>query len=595
MAESNSYKSGFSEEPIQKYREWFKQAYDASEIWRIDAKEDFSFVEGYGQWEEDKKAELISQKRPALVMNVILPTINLISGQERVSRLGISYKPRGMDDDRLTSIANSSFSYLADTTELIYEVSHAFTDMTICGLGYLHEGLDPFINGDDPVAEISYRRVNPLSVLHDPAVSRYNMQDAKYIIFAKWVDEDLLRLYYPEKMDDVKSGEWLSVPADNLGEQILEQHWRNKRKGQVRLLEIWYKVPEWIWLAIDEKGGVNSFKSQKAAKKSIDELARELKRHFESVPNFDIVKRLINKTKRADVTYWKILYEADSPYKHNLYPIIPFTAHAFDERIMGVVRPLKDPQREKNKRWSQLLHIVNTMAKGGWKIPKNSIDAKQLAIWGQESGKPGFFFEYNPQIGEPKEIQGQNLPSSFIELMRVAEDEVRRTSGAIQELMGLQSSSDQSGKSQRVLQQAGATILAPLYDNLARSQKQLGPHAISMIQQFYPADKILELLGETDRQKLAETEQDVYGFINRAMETKFDTVIDLSPLFGSQRERQFNQVTSLLEVMLKSGYPPTPELFKLLLSVSDFPGKENLIAELEQAPPGSPQNSQQGG
>jgi len=150
------------------------------------------------------------------------------------------------------------------------------------------------------------------------------------------------------------------------------------------------------------------------------------------------------------------------PYKHNEYPIIPLIAYQFDEKTMGVVRSLKDPQREKNKRWSQMLHMINTMAKGGWKIPKRSVSAEQLSKWPTESGKPGFYFEFNPIVGEPKEIQGQNIPTSFVALMQIAEDEIRKTSGAIQELLGLARAGDQSGKAIRTLQQSGATILAPL-------------------------------------------------------------------------------------------------------------------------------------
>lgn len=595
MTESNKQNMKFSEEPIQKYREWFDQSRRASEIWRIDAKEDFSFVEGYGQWDESQKAELIRQKRPALVMNVVLPTINLISGQERQSRLGISYKPRGLDDDRLAGIANSSFSYMSETTELPHEVSHSFTDMIICGLGYLCEGLDPFINDDDPVPEISYRRIHPLSVFRDPSSSRYNMQDSKYIIHAKWMDIEMLKLYHPEAMSEIHPGDWLTVPPDQLGEKVLEEEWRNTRTGQVRVLEIWHKVPTRVWIHIMPDGSVMRHDSKKAATKHIDILTREMVRHFQPVPEVQLVERLMNKTMRTDITYWKILYEGPSPYKHNLYPFIPFQGYTFDERIMGAVRALKDPQREKNKRWSQLLHIVNTMAKGGWKIPKGSVSPQQLSTWGQESGKPGFFFEYNPQVGEPREIQGQNLPSSFIDLMQVAENEVRNTSGAIQELMGLARSGDQSGKAAQVFQRSGATILAPLYDNLTRSQKLLGPHAISMIRQFYPASKIIDLIGETDRQKLLETESDVMGFINDAMDIRYDTVVDVSPLFGSHRDRQFTQVMSLIETMAKSGFPPTPGLLGLLMKVSDFPDKEQLMTELSQAQPAGPANNEQGG
>ena len=94
-------------ERLEKFRFFFEQARKTSELWRLDAKEDYSFVEGYGQWDQKKQKELWRQDRPALVMNSILPVINLISGQERASRLSITYKPRGLDDDRFSQIGRA--------------------------------------------------------------------------------------------------------------------------------------------------------------------------------------------------------------------------------------------------------------------------------------------------------------------------------------------------------------------------------------------------------------------------------------------------------------------------------------------------------
>ena len=573
-------------ERLEKFRFFFEQARKTSELWRLDAKEDYSFVEGYGQWDQKKQKELWRQDRPALVMNSILPVINLISGQERASRLSITYKPRGLDDDRFSQIANMSYRYAADVSELPFNVSDAFHDMVICGRGWLGVHMD-FMNQEEPMGEIAVRRIHPLTMFWDDNATRYDKQDANYLVWAKWVSEDLLRLHYPSAMEGVGSGEWLNLAAEMIGEDTLDKNWRDKRMGKVRVLEFWYKIPKSVVFLITPSG-VQRFNSQREAVEARDILTRMAMERASAVPDMETVERVVRDTRVAHVTYWKVLRDMATPYSHNLYPFIPLTAYAFDEKVMGVVRSLKDPQREKNKRWSQMLHMINTMAKGGWKIPKRSVSQEQLNVWSTEAGKPGFWFEYNPMVGEPKEIDGQQLPSSFVDLMHIAEDEIRKTSGAIQEMLGLARTGDQSGKAISILQQSGATILAPLFDSLVRSQKLLGTQMIRMIQQFYPPEKLIDILGINGITQLQLTPDSAGAFINDAMSARYNAVVDVTPLPGSDRERQFNQVISLVEVLSKIGVPPPPPLLALLVSVSDWPGKEELLAQINQ---GAQQNA----
>lgn len=568
-------------ERLEKFRFFFEQARKTSELWRIDAKEDYSFVEGYGQWDQKQRDELWRQNRPALVMNSILPVVNLISGQERASRLGITYKPRGLDDDRFAQIANMAYRYASDNSEAVFNVSDAFHDMVICGRGWLGCFMD-FMNHEDPLGEIGVHRIHPLTMFWDDNATRYDKQDANYLAWAKWVSEDILRLHYPSAMEGIGHGEWLNLSADLIGEDTLDKNWRDKRMGKVRVLEFWYKTPKSVVFLITPSG-VSRFNSEREAREARDILTRMASESAAAVPDMELVDRVVRDTRVAHVTYWRILRDMPSPYSHNLYPFIPLTAYAFDEKVMGVVRSLKDPQREKNKRWSQMLHMINTMAKGGWKIPKRSVSQEQLNTWSTEAGKPGFWFEYNPMVGEPKEIAGQNVPTSFVQLMQIAEDEIRKTSGAIQELVGLARSGDQSGRAISVLQQSGATILAPLFDSLVRSQKLLGGQMIRMIQQFYTPEKLIDILGINGINQLNLTPESASAFIERAMNSKFDTVVDVTPLLGSDRERQFNQVISLVEVLSKVGIPPPAPLLGLLVSVSDWPGKESLLAQINQA------------
>lgn len=168
--------------------------------------------------------------------------------------------------------------------------------------------------------------------------------------------------------------------------------------------------------------------------------------------------------------------------------------------------------------------------------------------------------------------------------MNLAEDQIQKTSGANDPMQGRAQAGDQSGKALQTLQKSGASILMPLFDSLIRSQKILGSHAMDFIQQYYPPEKIFDILGIDGIKKLNIKQAEVVSFIERALKTHYDTVVDVTPLLGSDRERQFNQVLQLISVLTQStGQPPPPSLLALLISVSDWPGKEALLSLIDQS------------
>lgn len=563
------------------HRERVDLAFRTSSVFRTDAKEDYGFVEGHRQWDPKDVEELALQRRPALVFNNILSIVNLISGQERTSRLGITFKPRGINDDLFSQIINSCFRFASDATGLEYEISHAFTDMNICGRGFLYNEID-FNNIEDPLGNIKTRRIHPLTTIWDPNYVDYDMQDCSFIGRLLWAREDTLRYRFPEAMEDIKPGEWLERDIETLGEATIESDWRLKREKMVRLVELWYKIPKKVWLLVTPDGGVQRFDSKEKVKGAVELVSNLAISRNMPVPTFEILERTIYDVRVAHICYWKVLSDRPSPYKSGFYPFVPFLAYNFDEVTMGVVRSLKDPQREKNKRWSQVLHMVNTMAKGGWKIPKGSVDKETLSKWKVEAAKSGFYFEYSRQVGEPKEIASQTIPSSIIDLMGISENEIRRISGAIQELLGMAQGADQSGKAIKTLQQSGATILAPLFDNLVRSQKILGNQYVHLIGQYYTPEKVEEILGQQQVNPLTQT-TNPNVIAEQAIRAQYNVVVDTSPLVASERDRQYSQVISIMEIMAKAGIPPTPPMLLILLEISDFPNKDQYISQLKAA------------
>src|SRR3990172_1073195 len=485
---------------IVRSREWFDADYKSSETWRLEAKKDYGFTEGYGQITPEQRAKIIKKtKRDPLIMNNILPTVNVISGQERASRLGIVLKPRGLEDDTISMIGNAAYRYAEEQSDLVFEVSDAFTDMTICGRGWLDVRMD-FENLDEPLGEVMPRRAHPLCMFWDASADEYSLQDAERIERASWVQEDAIRLYFPGAMKDVQAGEWLGKDRALVGDSQIQEQWVDKERKRVRVLQVWYKVPRRAHLlVIHADQSVHRFDTEEAANGARDAIAQAYSAARSTTPEMSIVSRVVKDVRVADVVYWKILADRPSPYRHNRFPFVPLTAFKLDEVLMGVVRNLRDPQIEKNTRWRQMLHIVNTMAKGNIGVPKGSVENFQ--DFKENYGSGSYAYEYNAQVGKPEPDRAATFPTALIDLAALSEDEIRKISGAVQELLGISRAPDQSGKAINALKAGGVTVIAPLFDSLVRSDRLLGRQVTDLIQQYFPPEKLAAIVGSTVAQR----------------------------------------------------------------------------------------------
>ena len=186
---------------LRKYREWFRASVDKWEDWRDEATEDFGFVSGEKQWAHKDKKLLEDSGRPAITINKIKPLINVLSGYQRLNRYDIDFLPRTNDDMDLCQVRKGITKYVMDRCDYEYQESNVFLDGAIGGIGWFEVKYTFDREVMDGEAEIL--REDPLSMYVDPEARKPDFSDAKFIIRAKWVDKEELKLMYPEHADDI--------------------------------------------------------------------------------------------------------------------------------------------------------------------------------------------------------------------------------------------------------------------------------------------------------------------------------------------------------------------------------------------------------
>lgn len=564
-------------EALIPYRRRFKNALEKSYDWRKSFKENYEFYYGK-QWRDEDLRTLRKQKRPAMTINKIKPLINLLSGYQRLNRFEPDFLPRSSEDIKVCKISKGITKFVFDATDFDEIESAVFTDGIIGGRGWFdvkykwdYETLD---------GDVFIGRVSPLDIFVDPESKEPDCSDAQYMCRAKWVPVDTLKVLYPEH------GEEIEDIAQYYGSQDYEQDfieyeplWYLAEKKMVRVVEFWYKKTEPIKYYVLKDGTV-------AEASKID-------------PNFKeaimaLVKKsvVLPKHKMKVITFLGDLEleHKNSPYKHNDFPFVPYNAYFIPEAggPQGVVHDLKDPQREINKRRSQMLHIINTMANSGWKYRAGTLDDANKKKLENLGSMPGVVIEH---IGEaPQEIVPKPVPVNVIQAEIMSVQDIQQISGINEAMLGQSVPAGTSGKALEFRQRQAITQVAILFDNLRQSKKRIlrllwgKKNKPGLIPQFYTEEKTIRILGEDGKHEFVVVNQQVpmatpmgtvMQVVNDLSATDFDIIISETPASPTARMSQFY---ALLEA-IKYGVPVPPDM---LIDASDWPQKEEMKNRMVQ-------------
>ena len=578
---------------VRRFRDWFKAAVDKSSDWRDEGQEDFDFVAGK-QWRDEDKRALDQQGRPSITINKIKPLINVLSGYQRLNRYDIDFQPRGSDDQPLCEVRKGVTKYIMDRCDYEYHESQAFTDGAICGLGWLEVRYKWDQELGDGEAEIV--REDPFAIYVDPESRKPDFSDAKYIIRAKWVDKEELKLVFPEHADEIDRQQRIYDVDEDKDEYMgVEPLWYKKKQQKLRLVECWYKTKE-----KETFYTLNNGQQITKADVSVDLFLNGMVESARTVP--------VNKVKVCSFFDNVELEDIDSPYKHGEFPFVPFVAYNYAEGDMpaGIVRDLKDPQREINKRRSQTLHILNTTSNSGWLVEDGALTPDQERQLRMNGAKPGMIQHVPPNAlsgGKIRRLEPVNPPVALMEAEQQAQQDLPAISGINEALMGTDVASSASGRAIQLKQKQAITHIAPLFDNLRRAKKRIAyllwgrrGHP-GIIPQYYTEPKVYRIEGKNGFEFMPVNQpvqqvDPLHGVIqttlNDLSQGEFDIVIADTNASTTQREAQ---MWGLVDAVSKLGVPGDM-VFDIILELSDLPQKEEIKKRWQEKQQGQSQQAQ---
>jgi hypothetical protein len=163
----------------------------------------------------------------------------------------------------------------------------------------------------------------------------------------------------------------------------------------------------------------------------------------------------------------------------------------------GLWRAMKDPQRWANKWLSQILHIINTNAKGGAFVETNALKDPRKAEEQWAASNP--LIELNEGgINKIKERTPAQTPAGLDKLMMFGFESAPFVTGVNLEALGL-ANREQAGVLEQQRRKAAFGILAPLFDALRLYRKENGAMLLYFIRSFISDGRLIKVIGQNGR------------------------------------------------------------------------------------------------
>lgn len=573
-----------------------KSALAATSEWRKAAAEDFAFMQGK-QWQDADLKKMREAGRPAITINRIRPVINLLCGYASQNETEPDFLPRSEEDDRVSRVAKGITKYCLDRANYQRNKGKCFRDKIICGLAnyWVHYEFD-YAKLD---GEIRIDRVSPFDVFVDPECSQEDLSDAQYIGRYSWESPSKLKQVYPDKaveidtlshkFDDteLETGSFETVNGEAL--------WYSDKYRKVRVVQYWYKEYKTKRIFMTQNGVVDE-------DNPLYVVLMAMGKEPTSIPDTQI--------RYATFSDNVLLEEGESPYKHNKFPLVRdycyYTGELVDDERepAGVVRDIKDAQRETNKNRSQRMHVVNQQTLGVkyWQGPVTEQFKNTVKKYGTTPGAniympPGVTFT----DGTPAMDSAINM-----NLEQQSSNDFYAISGITPESLS-GSVGNMSGKAIDLRQSVTTVQTAGIFAQTKEAELQIvkllwgEKNAPGLIPQFYNQEKAMRILGDDGQKEFIQ----IQPGMNQPMQEQtmldamgqpvldaegnpvkkvlydlsafdFDIVISTSQASATARRANLYQ---LLEAK-KSGVDIPIDI---ILDFMDFPEKEAVKKRMQEA------------
>lgn len=551
---------------------WWHADADFSREWRASARDAFNFRAGE-QWTTEDKQLLDSQERPHIVFNRVLTILKAVAGMEINGRHEIHFIPRNSEDTAVNEVLSAASKWMADSCDGEDEESTAFDHCCTTGMGWCENRMS---YKADPAGLYVEEAINPLEMYWQRGVRKKNLVGpeggARRLTRVRMMPiGDAMRMF-PGFTREQLDATWANDGPLDYPQKSLEQRWKRDSANtlnepyddqcEVTIVQTQWIEEEIYWLVADMQTNTKVELSDQEYK-TFEHRMRQLGMEVHAA------RMTRDVYKQAFLGGENTMLKAAGPS-----PIAgQFSWQCITGELdyvkgiwFGLVKVMRDPQMWANKWLSQILHILNTTAKGGIIAETDAFDDEREAEEGYALADsitwaaPGALSGPNPKIiAKP----GAGVADGYLGLMTFALSSIKDVTGINLELLG-QQDQNQPGIIEAMRKQAGMTVLATLFDSLRRFRKHTGRSRLYFIQNFLSDGRLVRVVGPDSAQSVRLAKEKTTG--------EYDVIVDDTPTSPNQKEANWAIIQPLL-VVFKDQLMAHPEVFAMLLEYSPLPSR----------------------
>jgi hypothetical protein len=559
--------SNYTLDHNNKVFQWQQFFYDAYRTWGVYYAQAYRDLRAYAgdNWTNLERTKLERQNRMVLELNKIRRVVNLYSGYERENRTQTVTAPVEGSDEITADLFSDVMYYVYDKGNADYIFSEAFehalkTGLAIVGI-YMDYSKDK-VNGD---IKFYWKPFNALML--DPYFTKRDLSDCDQAstrdLLSKEQVKAILPWIDPEEIDAIPTGirdnkyQYLGIYRQYNSTYIAknlvtyDQYWKRFNKVQKYLVDLDTGVSEeWEGTRAEEKA---------------------LKKNLVYTPNIQLINSHKRSVELNIIVGGKLLYSGPDPTGLDNFPFMPVLLYheplidTYELKIQGLVRSIRDAQRQYNRRHSQIIDLMESIINTGW-ITKNGavLDPTMLMQAGQ--GRQIVVNEGYDVNADVREISPPNIPPGYLQYQDIIDKNIMEIPGASDELLGLSSTGDSqvSGKLAEVRSSNGLKGNRGIFDNLEQTKKLVGMLVLECIQKNYQHGKIHRI---TKKEPSEEFFSGQFG--------EYDCVIKQAVKTATQREAYYYQLLQLIAL-------GAPIPWEDVLEAAPLQGKTQLLEKMQQ-------------
>ena len=559
-----------------------------AEPWWEESKEYYDYYAGH-QWRDEDKQVLESQMRPVITFNRIAPVIDSLIGLELNNREQVQFYPRTMGDVKINELYTSAAMWVRQQCDAEDEESDAFMDLAVSGMGWTDTHLVTDENAQGSL-DVKIDRVPGDEMGWDPNSKKRNLADARMLCRFRDIPFTEAEGMFPDADPNELHATWAS---DLRNIEHLDQPHKYlfnddsammaaRRRDKVTIVEIqWWEKRDY-WRIADPMTGEEVHFDDKKYREALKRFKELSKRMFEvtgQTPPPIQGYRYKRKVYRRAFLGSVILKLAPLPCPYAFsYQCMTGKRDKTKRHWFGLARAMKDPQEWANKWLSQLLHIVNSNAKGGLMAPKSAFDNWREVE--NNYSRPDFitWVKDASALNAIKQRDQVQFPAGIYQLMEFAISSIRDANGFNLELLGM-ADRDQAASLEYQRKQAGMTVLAQFFNALRLYRKRQGRCLLYMIQKWLGDGRLIRITTDKgDQQNVPLLTQDNEEVL------EYDVIVDEAPASPNQKEQVWSMLLKAIPMLQNAQLPP--QVWGEILRYSPLPeGLSAKIIESMNTPP----------